>query len=356
MAVTANVFTPTAIKTAFLSQQEAFASARIPELNREIIAGQAILANQSHIIVADGFGEACTKINLMVMRSASTDKGSTTFACAPTGGTKAGSDVKALTKTGLVNVERFGIDDTLCNNAVDFGRLWGYMMAKSLVNLEVKLSKALVGALNSNTDLPVTTWFDTTNTLSGDIVQIEKQYFTSDLIADLQWVMKVAELNDGIIINGKNFFLKSILEQYSSNGCCTNDAILNRNNFFNLFWDSQNVDSVTGASSTFLMAKDSLVFYSSPGYSNIGMENMILGNADTYYWVEILPRLKYFANGAYQDIYVDVRATKSCVADAAGIPRDGWNVELALHGVIDTNYADVNGRVGVFRIDQVANS
>lgn len=337
--------------------EEAFSSpARLPELSKEIVAGQAILGNQSHIIQADGFGEACTKISLFVTRSGSTDKASTTFACEPATAAKAGTDVKALTKAALVNVERFTVDDTMCNNAATFQSIVGYMMAKSLVNLEVKLTRALVAKLNTEKDTPITTWFETTNTIDTDVVEIETQYFTSNALADLEWVMKIAELNNGIIINGRNFFNKSILEQYASNGCCTNDAILNRNQRFNIFWDSQNVDQVTSAKSTFLMGQDSLVFYSSPGYSNIGMNNMVEGAKDVWRWVEPLPRLQYFANGQYNPIYADVRAMKVCVADAAGIPRDGWNFELALHGVLDTNYPDTNDRLGIFRIDQVANS
>lgn len=357
MAFVANTFTATALSNAFIAQEEAFATPRIPELAQEIVAGAAILAHQDHRIVANGFGQACTSATVFGLRTAATtDKGNTTFACVPTTGTKAGSDSLTLTKSALVNVEKFSIDDVKCNNAVDFGRELGYMLALTKANLEVKLSKALVGMLNTNKDTPLTGWFETTNTVAANIVEIEKQYFTADVLADLQWAAKSTYMNMPLILNGRNFFNKAILDQYATSGCCTNDAILNRNQYFDIVWDAKNVDSVTSAASTFVMDKNALIFWSSPAYSNIGMNNMQEDAADVYHWVETLPRLQYFANGEFQPIYVDIRATRACVTDAAGIPRTGWHFELALYGALATNFEDAYGYQGIFRVDQVPNS
>ena len=356
MAFTANVFTPSAIGAAILGEQEILENSRMAEFKQEIVAGQAILAHQDPRIDQVGFGEACMNAKIYTLRSGTTDKGDKAMDCEVTGGNKPGSEAITLTKSILVNLEEFAIDDITCANAVDFGKQLAYMGMKAKVQLEVKLSKALVALADTGKDLPVTTWFETTNTLSGSIVQIQKQYMTADVIADLQWAARTANMFDPLIVNGRNFYNKATLEMYASAGCCTNDAILNRNMFFDIVWDAKNVDSVTSAQSTFVIDRNSILFWSSPGYSNIGMDNMIEESGDSYHWIEQLPRLQYFANGGFQPIWVDVRATRSCVKDATGIPRNGCAFQYAVLGDMRLNLPNATDDYGILRIDQVANA
>lgn len=352
MAHTAGVFTPSAIANAVYQERVLLATPRTAELNQDVIAGQAILMHQDPRIDKMGMGQACMATTISALRIDSMDKGSETFACTIADGVQAGTEALSLTKSSLVDLERFRISDIICNNAEDFASVYAGLSVRALANLEVKLSKALVAVANANTDEPEEEWFETTHTIDGDIVEVQKQYFTADLLADIQWSAKALGLNMPIVLNGRNFFNKAILDQYAKAGCCDNNAILT-GGIYTLYWDSINVDQVTGAKSTLVIDKNSILFWNSPAYDNIGMENMVNDTGDIYHWVVPLPRLKYFANGAMQTIYVDVRAIKTCVTDAAGIPRNSWTFEMGIHGAIVANLPNADGYRGILRIDQV---
>ena len=356
MAFTANVFTPTAIGTKIIAEADLLATGRMAELKQEIIAGQAILMHQDPVFITDGFGQSCLNIKTSTLRSASLDTGDKTIDCKPASGVKAGSETLVLDKTILTNVEEFQIDDILCANAVTFGEQLAYLGMKAKVAIEVKISKALVALAATGQDTPLVAWFETPGAVVGTAYEIEASNFGSEVIADVQWAAKAADMFDPIIISGRNFYNKHILEMYASTGCCTNDAILNRNQAFDLYWDAKNVDSVLGADSTIVIDKNSLLFMSSPVYSNIGMENMVMTENDTYVWVETLPRLQYFAGGRMQPIYVNVRAAKTCVKDALGIPRTSWAVQYFPTGAMRLNLPNEAGDYGILRINKVADA
>lgn len=353
MAFVANDFSQSAIGASVIAEQDLVVNSRMKEFKEPIIAGQAILAHQDPTIVTIGAGIGCMNASIYTMRTASTDKGSKVLDCDITTGPKAGTEKVDLVKESLVNLEKFSIDDIKCANAVDFGKEKAYMGMQAKINLEVKLSKALVALGITGIDEPSSDWFETDVTLNGSIIEIPSASFTSDVLADLQFGASVANMFDPLILNGRNFYNEKILEQYKSQGCCTNDAILNRNTFFNIVWDPKNVDQVTTAKSTLIIDKNSILFWSSPAYSNLGMEAMESESNDTYHWVETLPRLQYFAGGGFQPIYVDVRAKRSCVKDAAGIPRNGWSFEYALFGAMRLNLPNIDGDYGIIQINRV---
>jgi hypothetical protein len=216
----------------------------------------------------------------------------------------------------------------------------------------------MVALAATGLDVPIAADFETTGVVNGSVYEIQDQNLTSAVLADLEWVGKAKDLNDPIIINGRNFYNSQILEQYAHTGCCTNDAILNKNKTFQVYWDAKNVDSILGAGSTLMVDKNSMVFWSQPAYSNLGMDTaMTLGkeSGDRYHWVETLPRLQYFANGSMQPIYVDVRAERSCVADAIGVSRDQWKFEYMLFGANTLNLQNQDGNNGIYKVLKVAN-
>lgn len=358
MAFTGGVFTPSAIGAAVLKEQEIMTSRQMAELNQDIVAGQAILLHQDHNLAGVGAGEAVINAKISTLRSDSTDKGNKTVACAISGTTpEAGSEVATLTKEVLVNLEQFYVDETIFSNAYSFMDQYAYMASKAKVNLELKLSKALIALAVTGQDTPSASWFKTPGSVNGSVYEIATADFTSNAIADLLWGAKANGMMMPIMINGRNFFNESILQQFASNGVANNDAILNSNRAFQLYWDSLNVDQVTGASSSFIIDKNSLFFTSSPAYNNYGMITMLDQGAeanDHFHFVDTLPRLRYFANGGLQPIYVDVRVAKTCVTDAASIPRNAWKFEFALFGAARLNLPDFNGKYGIIRVDEIA--
>jgi len=359
MAFTPGDFTPSLFGAMVIKESELLATPRaMNELSRDIIAGQAILQNQDPSIITVGSGVDCMNASIFTTRSGSMDKGNKTVACEVSTGAEAGTEKIDLTKEVLTNVERFVINDDMCANAESFASLYAYSMLKAKVNLEVKLSKALVALANTNIDTPVAGWFETEGSVVSDVYEVATANFQSgDLIADLLWGAKSSYMIDPILINGRNFFNNAIKQQYESAGCCTNDAVLNSDNIFQIYWDSQNVDSVTTKKSSFLIDRNALLFWSSAGYSNLGMETALtIGKEanDHFHYVDTLPRLKYFANGALQPIFVDVRFSWGCLKEAGHIvPRNTWKVEAFLCGAMTPNLPNSDGYTGIIRVDQV---
>ena len=358
MAFTPNVFTDTIIGNVKLNEREILMTSRMAELNYEIVAGAAILNNQDPTIVTNGFGQSCMNADIYTLRSGSLDAGVKTIACAVGTGPKAGSEKLTLTKEVLVNKEYFSIDDILCNNAVDFANQFSYLSMKAKIALEVKLSKALVAAAVAGQDTAVAGWFETDGAVVGGAYEIAAADFNSSVLGDMLWAGRATDMVAPIVLNGRNLFNAKTLAEFESMGCCTTNAALNSNKLFQLYWDAKNVDSVTGAASSLVVDKNALLFWSSPVYSNIGIGTaMDAGKeaADRYHYVDVLPRLQYYANGQMNPIYVDVRMEKGCVLDSLGIPRDSWKVEMFLSGALELNLPNADaGLQGIIHVKKVA--
>lgn len=358
MAFTPNVFTDTIIGNVKLNEREILMTSRMAELNYEVIAGAAILNNQDPMITTVGFGEACMAADIYTLRSGSLDKGSKTIACAVGSGPKAGSEKLTLTKEILTNLEYFQIDNVLCNNAVDFASQYAYLSMKAKIALEVKLSKALVAAAVAGQDTADADWFETPGSVSGDVYEIAEADFSSNVLGDLLWAGRQTDMVAPIVLNGRNLFNAKTLAEFESMGCCTTNAALNSNKLFQLYWDAKNVDSVTGANSSLVIDRNAMLFWSSPAYSNIGLESAMTAGkeaADRYHYVDVLPRLQYYANGQMNPIYVDVRIEKGCVLDALSIPRETWKVEMWLSGAMELNLLNADsGYQGIIHVQRVA--
>jgi hypothetical protein len=361
MPFTPGDFTPSQLQALVVKEADLLLTDRsMSELSKDIVAGAALLQHQDPSIVTDGVGLNCINAKIYTSRLGNTDKGNKTVACAVSVGPQAGTEAIPITKEVLVNLERFTINDNLCANAEDFNRLYAENMLKVKAKIEGKLSSALVAAVDATKDLPVAGWFET----AGTVVTLDKLYTVTaanfksgDVLSDFLWAGKVSGMNDPIVLNGRNFFNDAIKNQFESNGCCTNDAILNGNRVFQVYWDSQNVDQVTGARTSLLVDKNAVLFWSSPGYANLGISSMMTEGKeanDTYHYVDTLPRLQYYANGQLNPIYVDVRLKWGCLDGGANIvPRNGWNVEVMLLGAITPNLANTDGYQGVIRVDRV---
>ena len=357
MAFTPNVFTDTIIGNVKLNEREILMTSRMAELNYEIVAGAAILNNQDPTVVTNGFGQACMAADIYTLRSGSLDKGNKTIACAVGTGPKAGSEKLTLTKEILTNIEYFSIDDILCNNAVDFANQFSYLSMKAKIALEVKLSKALVAAAVAGKDTAVAGWFETPGTVVAGNYEIAAANFTSAVLGDMLWAGRATDMVAPIVLNGRNLFNAKVLAEFESMGCCTTNAALNSNKLFQLYWDAKNVDSVTGAASSLVIDKNALLFWSSPVYSNIGIASAMTDGkeaADRYHYVDVLPRLQYYANGQMNPVYVDVRMEKGCVLDSLGIPRDSWKVEMWLSGALELNLPNADaGLQGIIHVKKV---
>ena len=354
MAYVAGTYTASARAARLLIETEIMGDAsRMSELKMPIVAGQAILMNQDpHIEEINlGKGKKCINAKVVNIRSASTLRANKTLACTILAGPEAGSDSLTLTKEVLTKPAAFTILDNQCDNEFDFNKKLAYQGLKAKIDLEVELTKVLIALAAANADVPTAAWFETPGTVVADAYEVTTANFGSNLIADALAASMIAKMPNSIILNGRNLFNDAILAQYKGAACCDNDSILNSQNYFQLYWDLLNMDAVLGVGYSLVMDKNSLVFWSSPNYTNMAPE---LQTGDVYAWVETLPRLTYYMNGAQQPIYVDVRAQKVCQLDAYGNESIGYNYEYVLRGAMVANLTNADARHGILKIRKVA--
>lgn len=356
--MTPGVFTDSAIANIIVNEKNLLRTSRMTELAIDITSGVGILSNMDSTIKEIGSGTSCMGAKVFTLRSGSLDKGNKTMACTLSSTVKDGTDGLQLQKQALVNFENFAIEDILCDNQSDFETRFSYLYMKAKVSLEQKITKALIALASANADVPVAGQFDIPGTVTGSVYQVATANFTSNLLGDLKYVAKKNKMVDPRIYNGRNFYVKSIMNEFESNGCCSNDAILNSNKHFDIIWDIENVDAVTGQNSTLIIDKNSILFWSSPVYDkSVGFEDMMTKGktSNDHYWcVDKLPRLTYNTALGPQPIYVDVRAKRGCVLDSLGVARDAWVFELYVYGDMRMNLPNQDGKLGVYRIDKVA--
>lgn len=205
MPFTTGDFTPSVIGAVKANEKNILQTPRsLSDINKEIVAGAGILMHQDPTIVTQGFGEPCINADIYVQRSASLDKGNKTISCNITAGVKGATEKLSLAKSILVNLERFTVDNTFCANAETFASQLAYLKMKAMVNLELKLSKALVTLLNTGIDTIPADLFEVTGTITGgNIYEVAKVNFTSDLLADLQWAVKSGGFADPKILKDR---------------------------------------------------------------------------------------------------------------------------------------------------------
>jgi len=356
MSFTGGVFTPTVIGRTLIKEQDLVGTSRMSELNQPIVAGLALANHQDPFYNIDDFGKSCSNTSTYTLRSASLEAADKTITCALRGTVAPGSEALELNKEMLTLPQQFFIKDIECANAVQFADKLAYMSMKAKVAHEVALSKLFVSKAITGLDTPVAADFKTTGTVNGSVYEVATANYSSDLLADIQAMGIIRDLNMPIVLNGRAFYNEMILEKYKSDGCCTNDAILDKNQTFDVYWDLKNVDSTAGVGSTLIIDKNSLLFWSNPVYSNMGIttaETQGREAADRYHYVDTLPRFTYFANGAQRPVYVDVRMERSCELDSLGVPRDGWKFEFLCYGSLTLNLQNQDGNNGIYKIQEV---
>ena len=317
-------------------------------MKQPIVAGQAILAHQSPEIIERFEGQECIEAKVVALRACDNDiEGAATINCDIPDATELGSESLVLAKELLVNPVRFTIKEKECHNAFTWDERMAYNMTKSKTLLEIALTKRLVTLAATTADTPSTSWFEkTTGTVVGNSFDVTTANFAPELYADLLYASQITDMNDIIVVNGVNFYHDTFLNQFKGIACCDNDSVLSGAPY-EVFFDLKNMDSTLGAKVTMAIDKNALLFWSSPNFTNTAPE---LKTDDIYVWRDMLPRLKYMANGAMQDIYIDVRAQKKCID---GSRNTQWNFELTLWGAITANLANCDDRQGIIKVTQV---
>ena len=324
---------------------------RMSELTQPIIAGQAILQNMNPDITGIQFaGEECIKAKVTNIRAASTITGSKSITCVPTGGIEAGTDSKEFSKTVLTNIARFKIWDHECHNQYGFNDRFAYLDLKAKIDLELELTKVLVNYLATNADVPDPTWFKSTSVTpvvdDTNVLEIATADWKGDLLADFYAIKTLADMPNAIILSGRNLWNATMLAQFQVNYASTNNQVLTGQNWFDLYFDLKNIDQTLSGAETLMMDKNAIIFWSSPLHQQMMQPKLMA--ADTYMWSDVLPRLKYMANGAMQNIYVDIKTARGCTSGSY------WTeYEYILRGALDTNLPNQNSDYGILRFRNV---
>lgn len=321
----------------------------LAELKQPIVAGQAILAHQSPEIVRRFEGEECIEAKVVALRGYNNAlEGSSTITCDIPDANELGSESLILAKELLVNPVRFTIKEKECHDAFSWDERLTFNMLRAKALIEIGLTNRLVTMASTEADVPSTAWFEkTTGTVNGNSFDVTAANFAPELYADILYASQINDINNPIVINGVNFYHDTFLSKYKGMACCDNDSVLTGAPF-SVYFDLKNVDSTLGGKTTLAIDENALLFWSSENFTNEVPE---LKTDDTYVWRDKLPRLQYRANGAMQDIYVDVRAQKKCLDGHRNIQ---WNFELTVWGNIKANLADHNDRQGIIKVTQVA--
>lgn len=353
MAYTAGTYSATDLPHILKKQQDLLnGQGRMSELEEPIVAGQAILSNMNPDISGIEFrGEECIKAKATNIRAASTITGSKSVTCIPTGGIEAGTDSKTFSKEVLTNIARFKIWDHECHNQYSFNDRFAYLDMKAKIDLEKELTKVLINFLATNADVPVPSWFKSTSVTpvvdDTNVLEIATADWKGDLLADFYAIKQLAYMPNAIILSGRNLWNATMLAQFQVNYASTNNQVLTGQNWFQMYFDLMNVDQVLGDSSTFMMDKNAIIFWSSPLHPQL--VNPVLMASDTYMWSDTLPRLRYMANGAMQPIYVDIKTARGCTSGSY------WTeYEYILRGALGTNLPNHNDDYGILRFRNVA--
>jgi hypothetical protein len=325
---------------------------RMKELATPIVAGSAILMNQNPEIteILEGAGMRCIKAKIVVMRSGNGFRGNKTLTCDPPGGILGGTEALEPIKELLLNPYDFTIMDNSCGNASDYASKFAYMSLAAKANIEVELSKFLVGIAGANADTQDAAWYETPGTALTDTYSVTNANFKTELLADIVAASTLNDMTAPIILNGRNFFNKKVLAEFESAGCCTTNSMLNSDMYHQYYWDLLNVDQKLGGAYTLAIDMNSMYFWNSPLYLN---REPIQRHGDTYTWSEPLPRLKYVANGTVKDIFIDVTAKKVCAIEN-GLPTWGMHYQYTLMGAAGTNLPNANGKRGILKYRKTA--
>lgn len=350
MAYTPGDFSPSVMGDIIIKEQNMLngEGRTLSELNQSIVAGASILAHQDPEIIERFEGQKCISAKVVALRATDNALSETSDTpCVIPSSDQLGSESLTLEKELLTNPYLFTINESQCNNAFSWDDRMTYNLMKGKALLEVALSKKLVALAATNADVPLTDWFaKTTGTVVGNSFNVATADFTSDLYADLMYASQITDMNNMLLVNGVNFYHDTFLAKYKGIACCDNDAVLTGSPY-SVAFDLKNVDSTLGAKTSLAIDKNALLFWSSPAFTNMTPE---LKSNDTYVWSDVLPRLKYMANGQMNDIYVDVRAQKVCLDGHTDMQ---WNFEMTLRGNLKVNLANHDDLQGIIKVTQV---
>lgn len=322
------------------------------EFKQPFDTARAFLENQTANVAPVLEGNQCVGAKVMYFKGSNDLTVSKSTNCTTPTGTELETSSKNY-DTDVLVAAAGRVKDNDCSNEYDFIEKSAMLMKKMLNDIRVKLNRttilsalSAVAQTNLDTDIP-TSWDDTTN---APRIDVPEDQFTWDNLGEFEAVANNNNIYDYFMVSGRNFYLDAFNSQYlklNDDGKSGSAAYGD----FNIYFDLKHLYSVLSRRSTFLVDKNSYVFW------NQFQNGAVAVQVDSDRWVYTMadPVLKYMKNGSLVPVVYEVEYKKTCTSrnslNQLIIAHD-WYIRLI--GGFEFAPAGVNSETGLLEFSAVS--
>lgn len=317
-----------------VKQQEMWANPRsLNQLNEYTETARAVLTNQMvrwNPVLTDG--KKCIGVNATWLKDCDdtvTDcsSGNNLANCDITGNEI--ESVKKLYQENLCIRNTFVVNDDECKDTYDAMEKVAFAMIRAKQKIQKKLNEKVIAFLDAN--IMANAFTGTYGTIHGGTTStyFAANYWTQDLVAELDLTAVMNKLRTPLILHGTNLrtaFFNANFNQLNDN---QKDQIA-KFQHFNMFWDVMNIDTQLAKKVTFLFDAGGLGFFCRNNYDNVAPVNMN-DNQNTHVWYETSPNLTWRNGTSDEPLKFDVTMLRKCIVNGSQ-RRWGYHYEVQLRG------------------------
>ncbi len=242
--------------------------------------------------------------------------------------------------------DSFSILDDQCKDAFDLADKTAFRMLRSKTKLQKALNAKFIAFLEAN--LMANAFAGTYGTIHGGTTAtyFASQYWTQDIVAELDLTAVINKVRTPIIINGTNLrsaFFNSGFNRLNDN---QKDQFA-KFSHFNMFWDVMNIDGAVSAKATYLVDAGMVGFFNSNAYNNTAP---VLMNDDknTHVWHETSPNLAYRDGSDSKPLRFDVTMLRKCTT-VGNRRKWGYHYEVQLTGGLHLGPTNTSTDKGILK-------
>ncbi len=258
------------------------------------------------------------------------------------------------------------VDDDLCDNEYEFEEVVVRNLQSGMSKICESLNNYMIGQLTANAMTP--TFIPANATLNGSIVEFPAADFVGpdapDLLAAFNQMAVVNDISTNyFLLNGNNFYQSFYNSQFKQLNDNQRSGFAQFMNGERMFWDVRSLDQVVGAPTTFLVDPNMYATYFqtyySPEFTDTGDTNgTVTFSIPLTYVINAADgqetRVLQYANaGTLNPVTVDVEYQKPCLDgkgnDGNMAHRHKW--KMLLRGMFDIA-PSTDGSSGIIEIQQ----
>jgi hypothetical protein len=330
-----------------------------PELNEPAASAQALLRAQQAKVDEILEGSKCVGVKAYFLRTSGLGTVDAAETCATPCGVEAQEVSKNFDSEILAQAAGF-VEDGRCASEIDFETESAGVIDRLMAVLRGELNELVLTRIAANVQtnkdegIPAD-WDDTTD---APIINVPAEQFNEDeILQTLGEIQVTAENNDlsagYMILSGRALSILKWKEGYNalnSDGKANNAAM----NDFNLQFDTRDLDRVIGRRATFVIDRNSYVFWNSR-YSGLTTTPKLMDSTTgKYQWMIADPILRYRRGGQLVPVMYMAEMSKTCIERTIlGEPRYKYCYYLTLVGGFDTIPDGPDGETGILEFDAV---